>query len=355
MMVVMRTILITPVLVLALACSAPAQQAQGTPSSSQQSEPAANIGDRVITMKEIDDRWRTAQPAEQAQALQALYDGRKEALDAIIADMLIEQAAKAKGIDNPTQFTEAEIAKRITPVTDEEVVVFFQENQSQMQGRGLAAMSPAIRQFLQQQRRTTAYQAFVAELRKAGPPVRVLMDAPRYEVAVAAEDPALGPANAPVTIVEFSDFQCPFCQRVMPTLKRLKEAYGDRIRIVWKDFPLTQIHPEAFKAAEAGNCAREQGKFWEYHDVLFGNQQALQPEYLKKYAADLGMNVTTFANCLDTAKHNDRVQAQMGVGNSLGVASTPATYVNGRLVSGAQPYEVFAAIIEEELQRASAR
>jgi protein-disulfide isomerase len=354
MMVVMRTIWITPVLVLALACSAPAQQPQA-PSGGQASEPAANIGDRVITMKEIDDRWRAAQPAEQAQALQTVYEGRKEALDAIIADMLIEQAAKAKGIANPTQLTEAEIARRLTPVTDEEIVVFFQENQSQMQGRGLAAMSPAIRQFLQQQRRTAAYQAFVAELRKAGPPVRVLMDAPRYEVAVAQDDPSLGPANAPVTIVEFSDFQCPFCQRVMPTLKRLKEAYGDRIRIVWKDFPLTQIHPEAFKAAEAGNCAREQGKFWEYHDVLFGNQQALQPEYLKKYAADLGLNVTTFATCLDTAKHNDRVQSQMGVGNSLGVSATPATFINGRLVGGAQPYEVFASIIEEELQRAGAR
>jgi protein-disulfide isomerase len=354
MMVVMRTIWITPVLVLALACSAPAQQPQGAQSSGQPSEPAANVGDRVITMKEIDDRWRKAQPAGQAQALQALYDGRKEALDGIIADMLIEQAAQAKGA-NPTQFTEGEIARRITPVTDEEVVVFFQENQSQMQGRGLAAMGPAIRQFLQQQRRTTAYQAFVAELRKAGPPVRVLMDPPRYEVAVAPEDPSLGPANAPVTLVEFSDFQCPFCQRVMPTLKRLKEAYGDRIRIVWKDFPLTEIHPEAFKAAEAGNCAHEQGKFWEFHDVMFGNQQALQPESLKKYAADLGLNVTTFATCLDTAKHNDRVQAQMGVGNSLGVTSTPATFVNGRLVTGAQPYEVFAAIIDDELQRAGAR
>jgi len=353
MMVIMRTIWITPVLVLALACSAPAQQPQATQSSGQSSE-AARIGDRVITMQEIDDRWRKAQPAAQAQALQALYDGRKEALDGIIADLLIEQAAKAKGA-NPTQFTEAEIARRVTPVTDEEVVVFFQENQSQMQGRGLAAMGPAIRQFLQQQRRTTAYQEFVAELRKAGPPVRVAMDAPRYEVVVAPEDPSLGPANAPVTLVEFSDFQCPFCQRVMPTLKRVKEAYGDRIRIVWKDFPLTQIHPEAFKAAEAGNCAREQGKFWEYHDVLFGNQQALQPESLKKYAADLGLNVTTFATCLDTAKHNDRIQAQMGVGNSLGVASTPATFVNGRLVSGAQPYEVFVAIIEEELARASNR
>lgn len=347
----MRNLWITSALVLALACSAPAQQPSAQ--TSQPSDAGARIGDRTITMKEIDDRWRKAEPAEQAQAVQRIYDGRKDALDAIIADMLIEQAAKAKGGGvNPTQFTEAEIARRVKPVTEEEVVVFFQENTAQMQGRGLAAMAPAIRRFLEDQRRTTAYQAFVGELRKAGPAVNLLLDPPRYEVAVAADDAALGPANAPVTIVEFSDFQCPFCQRVMPTLKRVKETYGDRVRIVWKDFPLTSIHPEAFKAAEAGNCAREQGKFWEYHDVLFTNQQALQPEFLKKYAADTGLDATRFSACLDTAKYGDRVQEQMGIGNGLGIQSTPSAFINGRLLTGAVPYETFVAIIDEELERA---
>ena len=133
-------------------------------------------------------------------------------------------------------------------------------------------------------------------------------------VRVPPEGATKGGANAKVTIVEFSDFQCPFCLRVMPTLKRVKQTYGDKVRIVWKDFPLTQIHPQAFKAAEAGNCAREQGKFWEYHDRLFSNQQALQPDYLKKYAADAGLDTTKFNACLDTAKYSDRVQEQMGVG-----------------------------------------
>jgi protein-disulfide isomerase len=158
-----------------------------------------------------------------------------------------------------------------------------------------------------------------------------------------------------VTLVEFSDFQCPFCRQLSPTLKRLSETYGNRIRIVWKDFPLTQIHPEAFKAAEAGRCALEQGKFWEYHDVLFNNQQALHPESLKKYAVGLGMDGQKFDGCLDSSKYNDVVQQQMGVGNGLGVNSTPATFVNGRLVMGAQPYEAFTAIIDEELERAAAR
>lgn len=349
-MVLMKCFATTVAILLLLACSAPAQQAPPT----QDADVAARVGDRAITIKEIDDRWRTGQPAEHAQAIQRLYDGRKEALDAIIADMLIEQAAKAKG-SSPTQFTEAEIARRVKPVTDEDLVAFFQENQSQMQGRGLAAMGPAIRRYLDDQRRTTAYESFVGELRKAGPAVRLLLDAPRYTVAVSPDDASLGAANAPVTVVEFSDFQCPFCLRVAPTLKRLRQAYGDRIRIVWKDFPLTSIHPQAFKAAEAGNCAREQGKFWEYHDLLFGNQQALEPEFLKKYAADAGLDAAAFSSCLDTAKYSDRVQEQMGVGTSLGVSSTPSTFVNGRLVSGAVPYETFTAIIDEELERARSK
>jgi protein-disulfide isomerase len=344
---IMKIFATTTAILLLLACSAPAQQTQ----SLQPSDVAARIGNRAITVKEIDDKWRAAAPADHAQAVQKIYDGRKEALDSIVADMLIEQAAKAKGA-NPAQFTEAEIARRVKPATEEEVVAFFQENQAQMQGRGLAAMGPAIRRYLDDERRSSAYQAFVAELRKAGPPVSMVLDAPRFTVSVAPDDPSLGAANAPVTLVEFSDFQCPFCLRVAPTLKRLRQTYGDRIRIVWKDFPLTQIHPEAFKAAEAAHCARDQGKFWEYHDVLFANQQALQPESLKKYAADLGLNTGTFDTCLDTAKYGDRIQEHMGIGNGLGVGSTPSTFVNGRLVSGAVPYETFAAIIDEELERA---
>ena len=350
MMAAMR-IFATCAILLALACSAPAQQQTGTVTAPSASDTAARVGNRTITVKEVDERWRRDDAAQHAQAVQQLYDGRKNALDAIIADMLIAEAAKAKGM-NAEQFTDAEVTRRIKPVTEGQVVSFFQQNQAQMQGRDLTAMSPAIRRYLEEQERGTAYRAFVGELRKAGPRVDMIIDAPRYNVEIAPDDPVLGSAKAAVTVIEFSDFQCPFCQRVMPTLKQLRETYGDRVRIVWKDFPLTSIHPQAFKAAEAGQCAREQGKFWEYHDRLFQNQQALQPEFLKKYAADTGLDAAKFNTCLDTAKYAERVQAQMGVGNQLGVSSTPSVFVNGRMVSGAQPYETFAAIIDEELERA---
>jgi protein-disulfide isomerase len=347
---VMRHLGISAVLLLLLACSAPAQQS----SDAGANDAAARVGTRTITMKEVEERWRRDNPVEAAQATQALYDGRRGALDAIVADMLIEQAAKAQGV-TAEQYTNTEVTKRLKPVTDADVQTFFQQNQAQMQGRGLPVMGPVIRRFLEEQRRAEAYQALVRDVRAGGPMVSVLLAAPRQEVAVAADDAALGTATAPVTLVEFSDFQCPFCLRVVPTLKELKAKYGDKIRVVWKDFPLTQIHPEAFKAAEAGNCAREQGKFWEYHDRLFANQQALQPEALKQHAVVTGLDAAKFNACLDSAKYSDRVQQHIGAGTRLGVNSTPAVFINGRLVSGAQPYDVFARIIDEELQSAARR
>lgn len=348
MMLLMRTTFATCAILLALSCSTPAQQ----PAAGQAgADVAARVGDRTITLKELDDRWRQNDPAQQAQALNQLYEGRRGALEAIVAQMLIEQAAKGKGMA-VEQYTEAEVASRIKPVTEGQIVSFFQENQGQMQGQPLQKMTTPIRNYLEEQERANAYRAFVNDLKKAGPAVTMVLDAPRSVVAVDAGDPVLGPATAPVTIVEFSDFQCPFCQRVSPTLKRVRDAYGDRVRIVWKDFPLTSIHPQAFKAAEAAQCAHEQGKFWEYHDRLFGNQQALQVESLKKYAADAGLDAAKFGSCLDTAKYAERVQAQMGVGAGLGVNSTPAVFINGRLLSGAQPYETFVTVIDEELERA---
>jgi protein-disulfide isomerase len=129
------------------------------------------------------------------------------------------------------------------------------------------------------------------------------------------------------------------------------QTYGDKVKLVWKDFPLTSIHPEAFKASEAAHCAGDQGKYWEYHDRLFQNQRALQVDQLKKHAADLGLDAKAFDACLDSGKHGDRVRAGLKEGTALGVGSTPSIYINGRLVMGAQPFEALQAIIDDELQR----
>ena len=338
-----RALFLTAAVSLFACSSAPAQQAAS-------SEPAARVGDRVITNKEVDDRWLALDPSGHAEVAQKSYEGRRGALEAIVADMLIAEAARVKGM-TPEEYETAELKSRTTPIGEADVVTFYQANIGQMQGRPLDVMAPAIRRYLQEQQTMTARAALIADLRKAAPEVRVLFDAPRHEIEVSAADPSIGAPSAPVTLIEFSDFQCPFCQRVAPTLKQVQKTYGDKVRVVWKDFPLTQIHPQAFKAGEAAHCAGDQGKFWEYHDRLFANQEALQPDDLKRHAADLGLDQTAFAACLDTSKYGERVRNGVAEGSRLGVNSTPTIYINGRVLSGAQPYEAFAAIIDEELSR----
>jgi protein-disulfide isomerase len=330
-----------------LACSsAPAQQ----PSSPAPNDVAARIGDRAVTVRELDERWAKDDPAQNAEANQTVYDGRKAALDAIIADSLVSQAAKSAGM-SADGYLEAEISKRVKPVTDSDVSTFYTANQSQMQGRSLEVMSPAINRFLTDSRRSSARDEIVSELRKKGPAVRVALEAPRINVAISADNPSVGSSSAPITLIEFSDYQCPYCGRVEPTLKRIRATYGDKIRFVWKDFPLTQIHPLAFKAGEAAHCAGDQGKYWELHDLLFSKQTELQIDDLKRHALAAGLNSGSFNQCLDSSKYGERVRDGISEGTALGVNSTPTIFINGRRLSGAQPYEAFAAVIDEELAK----
>ena len=169
-------------------------------------EVAARVGDRVITVAEVDEAWRQADAAAQAQAAQAVYDGRKQALDRLVADLLIEQAAKAKGV-SAEQMVRDEMRTRSKPVADADVASFYEQNKARMQGKPLEDMRAPIRSFLEQQREAAAREALVSELRKAGPPVTVALDAPRQAIEVAATDPSRGGATAPVVLVEFSDYQ----------------------------------------------------------------------------------------------------------------------------------------------------
>ena len=177
-----------------------------------------------------------------------------------------------------------------------------------------------------------------------------MLDAPRYTVATAAIDPVRGGASAPVTIVEFSDYQCPFCARVNPTLDRIRQTYGDKVKIVFKDFPLPN-HAQAPKASEAAHCAGEQGKYWEMHDRMFADQRALNVPQLKQSAVALGLDAAKFDQCLDSGKHAAVVAAGLAQGERLGVNSTPSLYINGRALIGAQPFEAFKQIIDEELAK----
>jgi protein-disulfide isomerase len=178
--------------------------------------------------------------------------------------------------------------------------------------------------------------------------VRVRLDPPREKVSVTGSA-SKGPSAAPIELIEFSDFQCPYCLRAYPTINQVLSTYGDKIRFVYRHYPLPS-HPNARPAAEASQCAAEQGQFWQYYEKLFADQTRLSDDGLKQSAAALGMDATRFNACFDSHKYKDRVETDIREGNDAGVSGTPAFFINGRMLTGAQPFEAFKRIIDEELE-----
>ncbi|GHG91175.1 thioredoxin domain-containing protein [Comamonas sp. JC664] len=171
------------------------------------------------------------------------------------------------------------------------------------------------------------------------------------KIEIPTDSPSFGPATAKVTIVEWSDFECPFCSRVGPTLAKIKETYPNDVRVVFRHQPLP-FHPNAKLAAEASHAAHEQGKFWEYHDKLFANQKALDRASLEKYATELGLNMAKFKSALDQGKFKAKVEADSSAGNAVGANGTPTFFINGREFVGAQPFDAFKRVIDEEIGKA---
>jgi len=167
-------------------------------------------------------------------------------------------------------------------------------------------------------------------------------------VSKAGADPAKGPQDAKVKIVEYSDFQCPFCGRVVQTIRQIEEEYGDKVQITFRNFPLS-FHQFAQKAAEAGECANLQGRFWEMHDMMFAHQNALRTEDLKSYAKQLGLDQEKFDSCLDNGEMKAEVERDFQDGTAAGVRGTPAFIINGEHISGALPFERFKEVIDKKL------
>jgi len=192
--------------------------------------------------------------------------------------------------------------------------------------------------------------AFVDSLKKKYG-ARSYLEPARTIIATAGR-PSHGPADAPVTLVEFADFQCPYCGGLSPTLKQIQEDYKDKLRVIYLQFPLADIHPEAEKAAEASLCAYEQNKFWELHDAMFGDQKNLSIEELKRKASQLSMDVAAFTSCLE-GKYFPEIRADVSEGVKAGVEGTPTMFINGRLLIGNLPYGEIQKIIEDELLRST--
>jgi protein-disulfide isomerase len=327
-----------------MACSLTSAQQSKQPAPT---DVVATVGSTSITLAQVDEKalQQSVTNFGSVKLAQALYEARRAAVDDLVANVLIDQEAKARGTDR-SALVEKEITSKVAQVNDDEIAQWYRANQSRVQGASLDRVRQPIREYLLQERTEAAREQFLDTLR-AKTPVRIMLEPPRQQVA-AASGAAKGPANAPIEIVEFSDFQCPYCQRANPTVKQVLQTYGDRIHFVYRHFPLGN-HPNARPAAEAAQCAAEQGKFWEYHDHLFANQSRLGDADLKQSAAELGLDSAKFNACVDTHKYKTQVEADMKAGEEAGVNGTPAFFVNGRMIGGAQPFDAFKRIIDEEL------
>ena len=273
-------------------------------------------------------------------------DLTEHSLEQAIRVKLVVVEAAARGVA-PDLLAREEVYTKNTEPTDEEMeAVYRRSGTSAPREQALGQ----IRAMLKRQKQNQRYEEFLVELRKKHE-VKELLQPLRLNVATGI-GPSKGAENAPVTIVEFSDFQCPFCQQLLGPLGQVLEAYGDVVRLEYRQFPLASIHPNAPKAAEASLCANDQGRFWELHDAMFANQGNLFPDQLKARARTLNIDGARFDECLDSNKYAKQVAVDLEEGKKLGIIGTPGLFVNGRFMGGDRTAEDIAKMVLDELRRA---
>jgi len=228
----------------------------------------------------------------------------------------------------------------------------YEANKAQLQNSE-AELRTRLEVFLKTQRQSARRLEVLATLRTAAN-VKISLATPApFRAVIRGTGPVRGSATASVTIVEFEDFQCPFCRQVHDTVERILAKYDTAVRLVHRDFPLDELHPSAHIAHQAGRCADEQGKFWEYRAVLYANAPAASPDALADYASRVKMDPARFKSCLARIDElNAAIQNDLAEGERLGVSGTPAFFINGRLLSGSQPESEFSRVIDEELHHA---
>jgi len=313
------------------------------------------------TVAEIDGEKITADELRQAagQPLASLeeqaYVLKQQKLQQLIADRLLAQEARRQNI-TVEALVEHETASKITPATAEDIHGLYEANKAQLQKpESDAEVQNLLRTFLRDQKVAARRLEYVKSLQSRSTVAMHLERPMPFRANVAATGPSRGSTNAPVTIVEFEDFQCPFCRKAHETLEKVLVRYKNDVRLVHRDFPLQPLHPAAFKAHEAARCAEKQGKFWEYRGLLYDKAPAAAPEQLNEYARTSGLDAAAFKQCLENGASRTVIQKDVDEGNRVGVNGTPAFFINGRLLSGANPESEFARIIDEELSKRASR
>ena len=309
----------------------------------------ATVNGERITSGDVEDSLRPMIFELQEQ----IYELRKQQLDLKINDILLEQEALKRKI-TARALIEAEVTSKVKPVAEADAQKFYEENKDRLNGGEYTQLKPQIMQYLSQQESRRAEGAFAEQLRKSAA-IQISLIAPEppaYNIAI-DDQPMKGNQAATVTVVEFTDFQCPSCAKSQPVLEAIAAEFGDKVKLVVRDFPLDQ-HAFAFKAAEAAEAAREQGKYWEYIAILFQNQSALEVPKLKEYATQVGLDRQKFDAALDSGKFTEKVRRDLTDGMKIGVNSTPTVFINGRRVRD-RSRESLKAAIEAALKQSAGK
>jgi protein-disulfide isomerase len=344
-----RAVWISQLLLISLVSILPSTFAVAQERTPQASQPLAFINGQPIYGNEL--------PSDtQGQLLkmeQQIYAVRLRGLHTVLGQKLIEAEAKKKGVSQQDLF-QSEVLAKVPDPSDDEVKAYYQAHQSQL-NQPFEAVKDKIRQNIKdlaiQKRRVIYIQSLMQESVNNGELV-VMLSPPTF---VPTADPSRlrGDPKAPITIVEFSDFSCPFCRQAEHTINELLAKYPGKVKVSYRDFPLTQLHPQAQLAAEASRCAGDQGKYWEYHDLLFSNPEKQTHDSLMEDARTLKLDEKQFDTCLSSEHFRPQIDQDMQLGARGGVVATPGFFVNGTFLSGAQPASAFEKIIDADLAASS--
>jgi protein-disulfide isomerase len=311
-------------IILSAVCTLHAEEA------AKASAPVAKVGHTILT----EDDLRKDMGMNLYQVENQLYMTKKNWVDQKAKTIIFGQAAKEAGISLPA-WQAREIDGKITPPNQQEIDQWaprfgVQGSTVPPSDAQYKAMKEQATQYLSQQKRTQRENDLYQQLAQKSS-IELFFtkpEAPHIDVTYTKDSPVKGPKDAPVTIIEFTDFQCPWCKRSQDSVKATEQAYGNKIKFVDRMFPLTSIHPRAMPSAEAAYCAKEQGKYWEFREKLFASQTMSDADF-KQFAKEEGLNEKKFDACMNSHKYAAQVQSDMADGQRFGVQGTPTFFVNG--------------------------
>lgn len=320
--------------------------------SSAQGDVAATVGDRIISVDEIDREWQRADPASFIGSRQRIYEARRQIADRLVADELLALEAAARGVTTEA-LLEGEIPQRTVTTPDATVRLLYQNLGPTMRGTTFEQMEPALRSWLRDVTEPQlARETYIAELLNASAGVNLSLVPPRIRVERTDQDAVIGADDARIEIVAFGDFQNAQYVRFAQQFGRVLSTYGDQVRIVFKHLPALD-RAAALNSAEAAQCAKAQDQFWAFHDVLLAQQGIFDTIRLKQLASEVGLDRDRFDACLDDGTFRPVVERAVEEARGYAVQNSPSFLINGRFAPASSPflppYEFFLQLIEEEL------